>query len=254
VDNTVQVYVTAKNTTDLLTKKNPIEFTIDTTEQYPSVTIDDSKTFQTIEGFGGAFTEAAASNFYKMSAKKQKEILKAYFDPNEGIGYTLCRTHMNSCDFSSGNYACDTVNGDVDFKYFTLENEKKTVIPFIKEAMSLIGSDFKLFISPWSPPKWMKTNDNMLRGGKLKPEYRLAWAAYYCKFIKELQKDSIPVWGLTVQNEPAAVQSWESCIYSAAEERDFVRDYLGPELHKQGLADVKLMIWDHNRDLLFNKG
>ena len=247
------VYQTAQNTGDLLSRKDTLMFVDQQVDQNKYILIDPKVTYQTFEGFGGAFTESAASNFYRMSAEKQKRILSAYFDPNLGNGYTICRVHMNSCDFSTGNWACDTVNGDVELKHFSIEHDKKQVIPFIKKAKSLIGSNFKLFISPWSPPAWMKTNNTMLNGGKLKPEYREAWAKYFCRFIKEYQNEGLPIWGLTVQNEPAAVQKWESCIYSAEEERDFIRDFLGPQLHKEGLGDKKLMIWDHNRDLLYER-
>jgi glucosylceramidase len=99
----------------------------------------------------------------------------------------------------------------------------------------------------------MKTNQNMLRGGKLLPEYRDAWALYYAKFIKAYEKEKLPIWGLTIQNEPMATQRWESCIYSAEEERDFLKNHLGPTLEKEGLGDKKIIVWDHNRDLIVNR-
>ena len=93
----------------------------------------------------------------------------------------------------------------------------------------------------------MKDNSDMLQGGKLKPEYYDSWARYYGKFIHAYEKEGIPIWGLTVQNEPLANQTWESCIYTAEEERDFVKNYLGPALQKAGLKGKKIIIWDHNR-------
>jgi glucosylceramidase len=110
-----------------------------------------------------------------------------------------------------------------------------------------------LFASPWSPPAWMKSNNDMLHGGRLKPEYYSSWANYYVKFIKAYQSQGIPVWGLTVQNEPMAKQRWESCIYTAEEERDFIKNYLGPTLQKAGLGDKRLIAWDHNRDLMYQR-
>lgn len=110
---------------------------------------------------------------------------------------------------------------------------------------------FKLLASPWSPPAWMKTNNRMDAGGALRPEYRDAWARFYVRFVEAMQREEkIPIWALTVQNEPEAVQVWESCIYHPDEERDFVRDHLGPTLAKAGLGGVRLLGWDHNRDLL----
>jgi len=100
----------------------------------------------------------------------------------------------------------------------------------------------------------MKTNGEMNHGGKLKPEFRDAWARYYVRFIQEYAKEGIDIWGLTVQNEPESPQTWDSCVWTGAEERDFVRDYLGPTLERAGLGHVKLMIWDHNRDRIFERG
>ena len=186
-----------------------------------------------------------------MPAQIQNEILNAYFNLNSGHGYSLCRTHINSCDFSLGNYAYTEVAGDVNLEHFSIERDRRALIPLIKAAMDVCESKFKLFASPWSPPAWMKTTEKMNEGGKLKPEYRDAWAKYYARYINEYAKENIPIWGITVQNEPAAVQSWDSCIYSAEEERDFVRDFLGPIMVNEGLADVKIIIWDHNRDLMY---
>lgn len=108
-----------------------------------------------------------------------------------------------------------------------------------------------LFASPWSPPAFMKDNNNVLHGGKLLAKYDQSWANFFVKFIQAYQASGIPVWGLTVQNEPMATQSWESCKFTATEERDFVKNFLGPTLKKNGLADKKLIVWDHNRDLLY---
>jgi glucosylceramidase len=116
--------------------------------------------------------------------------------------------------------------------------------------MAKAGGKITLYASPWSPPAFMKDNKDVLHGGKLLPEYFQSWANYYVKFIDSYKKAGIPVWGLTVQNEPMAVQRWESCIFSAEEERDFVKNYLGPTLAKAGMANKKIIVWDHNRDLM----
>ena len=244
---------TAQGIGERLSNQAPLAFTNEPAPDVASITVDDGTRFQTIEGFGGAFTEAAAVTLYKMPPEKQAEILKAYFDPQDGHGYALCRTHINSCDFSLGNYAYDEVDGDVALTHFSIDRDRQALIPMIKSAMELAGGALKLFASPWSPPAWMKTSGEMNHGGKLKPEYRDAWAHYYCRYIREYEKAGIPIWGLSVQNEPLAIQTWDSCIYTGEEERDFVRDHLGPTLEREGLADVNLIIWDHNRDLLYER-
>ena len=178
--------------------------------------------------------------------------MRAYFDPQAGIGYTLGRTHINSCDFSSESYTY-VKDGDKQLDSFDIAHDLKYRIPFIKAAMAEAGNHFTLYASPWSPPGWMKDSGDMLHGGKLKPEYYESWARYYGKFIHAYEKEGIPIWGLTVQNEPLANQSWESCIYTGEEERDFIKNYLGPALRDAGLKGKKIIVWDHNRSFLYQR-
>jgi len=138
-------------------------------------------------------------------------------------------------------------------KSFNVAHDEKYKIPFIKEAQKAIGNNFTFYFSPWSPPAWMKSNKSMLKGGRLENTFYQTWADYYIKFIKEYEKRGIHVWGLTVQNEPMATQTWESCIYTAEEEGEFLKNNLGPTLWKNGFKDKKVMIWDHNRDLIFQR-
>jgi glucosylceramidase len=249
------VYMTAESTKQLLANcgNRAFEPLNQPDEDYPTIMIDVDKTFQTIEGFGGAFTDAAAVTFGKLPKESQEKILKACFDPVEGNAYTMCRTTIHSCDYSDEMYTYDDVAGDKDLKNFTIEHDQKYRIPFMKRAEEVAKGNIKIFASPWSPPAWMKTNNDMLHGGKLKPEYFQTWADYFVKYIKAYQAAGIPIWGVTVQNEAMATQVWESCIYTAAEEKDFVRDYLGPTLKKNGLSDVKIMIWDHNRGIMYQR-
>jgi glucosylceramidase len=217
------------------------------------VFVDPSKTFQTYFGIGGAITDASAETFYKLPKDKQQEIVKAYFDKQTGIGYNVVRTNINSCDFSSDMYTYVTDSTDKELKTFNIDHDKKFKLPFIKEAMAAAGGKLNLFASPWSPPSFMKTNGEMLYGGKLKPEFYDAWALYYTKFIKAYEKEGVPVWGVSIQNEPMATQRWESCIYTGEEERDFLKKHLGPTMEKEGLKEKKIIGWDHNRDLLFQR-
>ncbi len=250
----VKVYLTAKHRGSRLTQSSSLKPSKNISNDGIKVVIDPLQRFQTIEGFGGAFTESAGIVFSQLSVPKQEEVIRAYFDKDTGHGYRLCRTHINSCDFSRGNYAYTEVDGDTELEHFSIEKDREYLIPLIKRAQEAIGGErIKLLASPWSPPAWMKTTGEMTQGGKLKPEFRDVWARYYCRYIEEYSKEGIPIWGLTVQNEPDAVQRWESCIYSAEEERDFVRDFLGPTLHEHDLGQIKLIVWDHNRDQLFER-
>ncbi len=251
----VKVYLTSKGTADRLADKGGIRLgpMAQPEEANATVMLDASKTFQVIEGFGGAFTDAAAETYAKLPAEARKAVLTAYFDPKEGIGYTLCRTQINSCDFSSGSYAYDEVAGDTKLEHFSISHDLHFRIPLIKEALGVAGGNLRLFASPWSPPAWMKTNNDMLHGGKLRPECRQAWADYFVRFIQAYGEAGVQIWGVTVQNEPMAVQTWESCVYTAEEERDFVADYLGPTLERAGVAKVNIIIWDHNRGIMVQR-
>lgn len=250
-DKSIVVFTTADSTNLKLSKTNELKFSElkQPIETQICVFVNPDKKFQTFFGIGGAITDASAEIFAKLSAEKQKELLDAYFSKEKGIGYTILRTNMNSCDFSSKSYTYVS-NGDKELKTFDIAVDKEYKIPLIKKAMEMIGSKVSFYISPWSPPAFMKDNNSMLRGGKLLPQFYQSWANYYVKYIKALQKEGLPVWGLTVQNEPMAKQTWESCIFSAEEERDFLKNYLGPTLVKSGFGDKKITIWDHNRDLI----
>jgi glucosylceramidase len=252
--NKASVYTTAENTNFKLTQTQELKFkpTSQPSEKQIFVLVDPQHQFQDFIGIGGAITDASSETFAKLSMGKQQELLTAYFDPQKGIGYTIGRTNINSCDFSSASYTYVKEN-DKALNSFDIKHDEAFKIPFIKKAISTSKNNLKLYISPWSPPAWMKTNNNMLNGGKLIPEFRQAWANYYVKFINAYQDRNIPIWGLSVQNEPMAKQIWESCIFTAEEERDFIKNYLGPTLKKNNLGDKKLIAWDHNRDLIYQR-
>ncbi len=252
--NSVTVYTTAKGTDNRLSKTETLQFA---TKAQPLETeicvfVDPARTFQTILGIGSALTDASAETFYKLPKDKQKEFLTAFYDPEKGIGYTLARTNIQSCDFSSDSYSY-VQNNDADLKTFDISHDLKYRVPFIKQAIAAAGGKLTLFASPWSPPAWMKDNNDVLHGGKLKPEYMQSWANFFVKFINAYQQQGIPVWGITVQNEPMAKQKWESCVFTAEDERDFIKKYLGPTLHNSNVAGTKIIAWDHNRDLVYQQ-
>jgi glucosylceramidase len=251
---TANVFTTADSTNLRLTPGATLKFIkrVQPTENEPCIFVDPSKQFQTLVGIGGALTDAAAETFFKLSKSQQEAFLTAYFDKTKGIGYSLARTNINSCDFSSGSYTY-TEADDKSLKSFSIAHDLQFKVPFIKKAFVAAKGELNLFVSPWSPPAWMKDNKNMLHGGKLLPEYYRSWAEYFIRFIKSYEAERIPVWGLTVQNEPMATQTWESCIYTAEEERDFIKNYLGPALWENGFRAKKLMAWDHNRDLVYQR-
>ncbi|QKG55303.1 glycoside hydrolase family 30 protein [Hymenobacter sp. BRD128] len=249
-----QVFTTAQGTTQRMAAGPALSFQPagQPVETQVCVFVDPSHSFQTLVGIGGALTDAAAETFAKLPKAQQQELLQAYYNPTTGIGYSLARTNIGSCDFSSDSYTYIADN-DASLKSFSVKHDEQYKIPLIKQATAAAGGKLPLFVSPWSPPAFMKTNHDLLHGGKLLPQFRQPWADYFVKFIQTYEKMGLPIWGLTVQNEEMATQKWESCLYTAEEERDFIKEYLGPTLAKNGLGSKKLIAWDHNRDLVYQR-
>ncbi len=250
----VTVYTTAEKTDYRLTRTDTTPFvpSVQPLETEICIFVNPDKVFQTFLGIGGAITDASADVFARLPASKQQELLTAYYDREKGIGYTLARTTIHSSDFSSESYTY-VKEGDKELRTFSIERDKQHRIPLLKLANRQAMGELTLLASPWSPPAFMKSNGSMVRGGKLLPEYYASWALYFAKFIKAYEAEHIPVWGVSIQNEPMATQRWESCIYTAEEERDFLKRYLGPILAREGLGDKKIIVWDHNRDLLYQR-
>lgn len=249
-NKTVTVFVSDENTTDRLAQKESVAFNKagQPFENQVCIFVDPNKKFQTFLGIGGAITDASAEVFALLSKDKQEQLLQSYYSSDKGIGYTLARTNIHSCDFSSGSYTY--VNeGDGALTSFSIVHDLKYRIPLIKRATA-IADKMTLYASPWSPPAFMKTTNDILHGGKLLPQYNQSWANYFAKFIKAYEKEGVPIWGISIQNEPMATQTWESCIYTAEEERDFLKNFLGPTMEKEGLGNKKIIVWDHNRDLM----
>ncbi|CAE7272480.1 GBA [Symbiodinium pilosum] len=200
-------------------------------------------------GFGGSFTEAAADTFRRMSRPKQSQILRAYFD-RSGLGYSLGRIPIGSCDFSLGHWTCGDLS-DGSLKGFSLERYEAAILPMVRSAIQLAGP-MSILASPWTPPTWMKSNGKFNGGGKLLPQYKGLWAQHYVLFAQEMSSRGVPLWGISVQNEPGAATPWESCQWTAMEEAEFIRDFLGPAVENAKL-ELKIVAWDHNRDEMLQR-
>lgn len=202
--------------------------------------------YQTITGFGGAFTESSAYLLNKLSKKNRDTILKAYF-AKDGARYSLTRTHMNSCDFSLTNYSYTPVEDDINLEHFTIQEDKDDLIPMIKDAMAVSEDGFKIFASPWSAAPWMKDNNKWV-GGKLLPKYYDTWALFFSKYVDAYREEGIEIWGFTVENEPHGNgENWESMHFTPKEMTDFVQFHLGPKLEADGKGDKIILGYDQNR-------
>ena len=201
--------------------------------------------YQTITGFGGSFTEASAYLLNQLSKEKKEEVLNAYFSA-DGAGYSLTRTHINSCDFSLSNYSYAPVEGDTELKHFSVDEDRDDIIPMIKDALGISNEGFRIMASPWTAPPWMKDNNDW-RGGKLLPKYYNTWALFFSKYIEAYKNEGIDIWGVTVENEPLGNDNnWESMHFTAEEMVDFVKNHMGPHLKKMH-PEVKIFGYDQNR-------
>jgi len=245
-----KVIVTAKNTDFRLTETTLCN-TLPTSSS-TFIKLNPMDKYQEIIGFGGAFTESACYNLYRVNEEVRKKALELYFDPEKGIGYSIGRVSIHGCDFSLSSYTY-IEEGDSELKTFDISRDFDYVIPTIKAAEKIAGKSIKLLGSPWTPPAFMKDNNSPIKGGHLLEKYAPAWANYYVKFVEKYREQGLNIWGITVQNEPAAVQRWDSCIYSAIEERDFVKKHLGPTMKNSSAKDVNILVWDHNRDIIVER-
>jgi len=244
----------------------------------PAISVDSKQTFQTFEGFGGAFTQASAVNWRKLDATGQAELIRAYFaDPADGgLGYTLCRVPINSCDFSPESYTFDDVEGDVALEHFDSTVQKDVdlgMIDMILAAEAAVkeranrtaskGLKLKLLASPWSPPAWMKLPVHGVYGDPgegirtmtgsakpfgLDPDYQASWANYFGKWLAAYKARGVDsLWAVTVQNEPEASPGWESCLWTPEYMANFVAEHLGPTLNATH-PEIKIFGFDHNKD------
>lgn len=218
----------------------------DTTQNKILVSINPEKTYQTILGIGGSFTQATGYLLQNLSKEKRNEILNAYFS-NDGAQYSLTRTHIASCDFSLYNYSYSTKENDWELKDFSIKEDYKHLIPIIKEAQSISKEGFNIIASPWTAPPWMKDN-NAFVGGKLKKDCYEVYALYFLKYLQAYKNEGINIWGVTPVNEPHGNgNNWESMYFSPKEMTNFVQNYLGPKLEKENFNRVNILGYDQNR-------
>ena len=213
---------------------------------YPSIA------YQKIDGFGAALTEASAYVFSNMDNADKIKFALACFGPG-GNAYSLARISIQSCDFSlkPRSYLKKKPAG-VDLSKFSLGEDLDYVVPMAKVALAA-NPDMKFLASPWSPPAWAKSNKSMKKGGRLKDDCREVWAAMIARAVSEYRTLGIPITHVTIQNEPCAKQTWESCLFDAVDEAKFACNFLKPALLKEDLSDVKILAWDHNKEHIVDR-
>ena len=230
--------------------RQQLEFEKDIERENELINLYPQMTYQTLEGFGGAVTDSAGYMYAQMSEEQKQQVVQNYFG-KDAMKYRMVRIPIDSCDFSLGHYEADSDPEDTEFAKFSFERVEKYILPLLDAAEAAYGGKLDIMLSPWSPPAAMKSNQERNHGGKLLPEYRAQWAEYICRYIEEYRKRGYQVKMLTLQNEPKAVQTWDSCIYTAQEQKEFLRDYMWRALCAHGLDDIEIYLWDHNKERVF---
>ena len=247
----IEVVESSENRTPGLEKKGPLLFGMARTSAL-TIRVDESTQYQTIDGFGASLTDSSAWLLdRKLTPEQRKEALEQLFDPKSGIGLSILRQPMGASDFAVNEYSYDDVaKGEKDFKLdkFSVEHDRAYIIPLLKQAMAR-NPNLKIIASPWSPPGWMKTSQSMIFGA-LSPEAYSAFANYFVKFIKAYEAEGIPIYAITMQNEPLNIPgNYPGLGMTAVEQGAFLRDHLGPALKAAGLK-TKVLVFDHNWDLI----
>lgn len=230
--------------------KAPITFHRAQTTTSPTITVDAGRKFQTIDGFGASLTDSSAWLLYtKLTPEQRKDTMQALFDPKSGIGVSFLRQPMGASDLARNDYSYDDMppgQSDPELKNFSIEHDKAYILPSLRDALKL-NPQIKVMATPWSPPGWMKTSDALI-GGAVKASAYPALADYFVKFIRAYEAEGVPIYALTMQNEPLYVpNNYTGMSFPADAQRDFLRDHLGPALEKANLRP-KVMVYDHNWD------
>jgi len=220
-------------------------------EENQLINLYPQRQYQALEGFGGALTDSAGYVFSRMDEEQQEQMINQYFGVE--MDYRIVRIPIDSCDFSLEHYEALKDPEDFNLEQLDFTRMKKYILPLLEAVQKHTKGQLEIMMTPWSPPPFMKTNGERNCGGKLKEEYKELWARYICRYIQEFRGMGYCVNRLSIQNEPKAVQTWDSCIYTAAEERAFIKDFMWPALSECGLTDVEIFIWDHNKERAFER-
>lgn len=249
VKTQVEAWMTSPLNNVLFKKQNISLIFSSTVNQYPTITVDTTKTFQTIDGFGNCLTGGSAMLLNRMDHTNRAQILKELFaDDDKNIGISYLRISIGASDLSDHEFSYDDLPAgqtDVDMTMFSIEPERSDLIPVLKEILA-INPKIKILGSPWSAPAWMKTN-NAWKGGSLKPEYFDAYAKYFVKYIQEMKAEGITIDAITIQNEPLHPGNNPSMYMTALDQADFIKKSLGPAFYKANI-DTKIIVYDHNAD------
>ncbi|WP_299012375.1 glycoside hydrolase family 30 beta sandwich domain-containing protein [uncultured Polaribacter sp.] len=212
-----------------------------------SINVNPNISYQEVDGFGFSLTGGSALHLNNMSSSERSKILNDLFSEN-GIGVSYLRVSIGASDLDAEVFSYNDLQPgetDVNLNQFSINKDKENLIPILKEILA-INPAIKIMGSPWSPPIWMKDNNNSI-GGSLKPEYYETYANYFVKYIKAYQLEGISVDAITIQNEPHHDGNNPSMYMEAKEQAEFIKNNLGPKFASEKI-ETKIIVWDHNAD------
>lgn len=258
--DSVEVWVTTADLQSRMSAMKPVllESIDEAKPAVITVTVDASKTFQTLLGLGSSLEGTTCSNLVRIPPAERERVMKRLVSPTEGIGMNLMRLCIGTSDFTGDPWYSysDLPPGETDpeMRRFSIDRDRAYLLPMIQLARRC-NPDLLFFASPWSPPGWMKSNGSLI-GGTLLPQWYAAYARYFVRFIQAYEAEGIPIHAITVQNEPGVDRAREkdrkwhypSCRWTGEQERDFIRDHLGPALRQAGLK-TRIWCYDHNYNL-----
>ena len=249
VPSEVEAWVTSPLTNVLFQRQNISLNFASTVNQHPTISVDETKTFQTIDGFGNCLTGGSAILLNRMNKDNRAQILRELFaHDGKNIGISYLRISIGASDLSDRVFSYNDLpegQTDVEMTKFSLEPEKADLIPVLKEILA-INPNILIMGSPWSAPTWMKTN-NASKGGSLKPEYFDAYAKYFVKYIQGMKAEGITIDAITIQNEPLHPGNNPSMYMTATDQADFIKKSLGPAFAAANIK-TKIVVYDHNAD------
>ena len=249
VKSDIEFYLTTGSQTSLLQKQNTKLAFGTTTNFYPDITVDSTQTYQTVDGFGFCLTDASAGLISDLPSSLQNELLKELFgSDSNSISISYLRVSIGASDLSASVYTYDDMPAgqtDVTLQNFSLRKDQSKVIPVLKAILS-INPTIKILGSPWTPPTWMKSNNNSV-GGSLLTQYYSVYAQYFVKYIQAMKTEGITIDAITVQNEPLYGGNNPSMLMSPVEQANFIKNHLGPAFQEASIG-TKIIVYDHNAD------
>lgn len=248
VNTDVKMWLTNADKTQLLAKQNIALNFSSTTNSNPTITVDTTTTYQTIDGFGFALTGGSAQVINGLTATLNNSLIKELFSTDSAsIGISYIRLTLGASDMSASAFTYDDMSSgtDVNLDHFSIDMEKTDLIPTLKKIIA-INPNIKILACPWSAPAWMKDNNN-LSGGSLLPQYYSVYANYFVKYIQAMQAQGITIDAVTPQNEPLNANNNPAMVMQDTAEAKFIGTYLGPAFQNAGLT-TKIICYDHNCD------